>query len=43
MIEVELAVDDRADHAALPPQLVVVEMLIVELEAVGAEERARLR
>src|ERR1700760_4839755 len=39
--EIELAVDDRTDHAALPPQLVAVEMFIVELEAVGAEERAR--
>src|SRR6185437_666452 len=40
--QVELTVDDRADRPALAPQLVVVEMLVVELEAVRAEELARL-
>ena len=41
--QVELAVDHRADRAAPAPQLVVVEMLVIELEAVGAEERPRLQ
>src|SRR6478672_105804 len=40
--EVKLAADDRADGAALSPQLIAVEMLIVELESAGAEERTRL-
>src|SRR4029079_18594391 len=31
------------DDAPLPPQLVAVEMLVVELEAVRAEERPRLK
>src|SRR5438270_12367435 len=37
--QVQLAADHRADRPAAPPQLVVVEMLIIELETVGAEER----
>ena len=41
--QIEFAVDHRADRAAAPPQLVVVEMLVVELESVGAEERPRLQ
>ena len=41
--QVEPAVDDRADDAAAAPQLVAVEMLVIELEAVGAEERPRLQ
>ena len=36
--QVQLAVDDRADRAAPAPQLVAVEMLEVELEAVGSEK-----
>ena len=40
---VELAVDDRADGAAAPPQLVLVEMLILPLEAVRTEELTRLQ
>ena len=38
--QVQLAADHRANRPAAPPQLVVVEMLIIELETVGAEERA---
>ena len=33
--QVEPAVDDRADRPALAPHLVVVEMLVIELEAVA--------
>src|SRR4029079_6988429 len=41
--QVKPAVDHRADDAALAPQFVAVEMLVIELEAVGAEERPRLQ
>src|SRR5438270_4945124 len=40
----ELAIDGRADRAAAAPQLVVVEMLIIELKTTsGAEERPGLQ
>ena len=41
--QVKLAVDYGADRATPSPQLVVVEMLIIELEAIGAQERTRLQ
>ena len=41
--QVELAVDHRAHSTAPAPQLVLVEMLVIPLEAVGAKERPRLK
>src|SRR5687768_9658736 len=41
--QVQLSVDDGANRAPLAPQLVRIEMLEVELEAVDAEEWPRLQ
>src|SRR4029079_19045320 len=42
--EIETTADHRADDAALAPQLVTVEMLVIELEAVRrTQERTRLQ
>src|SRR6476469_2960160 len=41
--QVEATVDDGADRPAFAPQFVAVEMLVIELKAVGAEEWTRLQ